>query len=253
MATAEHRFVWYDLATTEFAAAADFYGRVLGWTTRAHDDDYTLWVSGERMVGGMTLLDEAAKQMGTPPHWLQYVGVVDLDAAVAKATELGATVLVPVTAIGANGRFAVLADPTGGVFALYPSEEDLGEQPVAGVGHPSWSELYTGDLEAATEFYVGMFGWKTEDVDMGGGIYRLFANPDMGRRHMGGMCALPPGMPPHPAWLMYVTVDDLEAALARVREGGGQVLNGPMSVGGADRVAQCVDPQGAAFALHTSG
>jgi hypothetical protein len=42
----------------------------------------------------------------------------------------------------------------------------------------------------------------------------------------------------------------LDAALTRVRDGGGQVLNGPKEVPGGDRIAQCVDPQGAAFALH---
>jgi predicted enzyme related to lactoylglutathione lyase len=56
--------------------------------------------------------------------------------------------------------------------------------------------------------------------------------------------------PPH--WLYYVKVDDLDAALERVKERGGQVLNGPMDVPGGDRVAQCLDPQGAAFALHGS-
>jgi predicted enzyme related to lactoylglutathione lyase len=100
---------------------------------------------------------------------------------------------------------------------------------------------------------VGLFGWETEDTDMGGGVYRLLKNSDMDTLHLGGMCAFPPGMPPHPAWLMYVIVGDLDAALSRVREAGGQVINGPMSVGGADRVAQCMDPQGAAFALHARG
>jgi len=35
-----------------------------------------------------------------------------------------------------------------------------------------------------------------------------------------------------------------------VKKGGGQVMHGPMEVPGGDRVAQCMDPQRAAFALH---
>jgi len=54
--------------------------------------------------------------------------------------------------------------------------------------------------------------------------------------------------PPH--WLYYVKVGDLEGALERVKHGGGQVMNGPMEVPGGARVAQCMDPQRAAFALH---
>ena len=53
-----------------------------------------------------------------------------------------------------------------------------------------------------------------------------------------------------PHWLAYVTVPDVEAVAAKVTALGGQVLNGPMDVPGGDTIAQCLDPQGAAFALH---
>ena len=46
-------------------------------------------------------------------------------------------------------------------------------------------------------------------------------------------------------------VPDVDAAVEKVKELGGQVLNGPMEVPGGDKVAQCCDPQGAAFALHS--
>jgi predicted enzyme related to lactoylglutathione lyase len=52
-----------------------------------------------------------------PAHWLVYFGVDDTDATVAKATELGASTLVPPTDIP-PGRFAVLADPDGATFAV---------------------------------------------------------------------------------------------------------------------------------------
>jgi predicted enzyme related to lactoylglutathione lyase len=55
---------------------------------------------------------------------------------------------------------------------------------------------------------------------------------------------------PVPNWLLYVRVPDMAAAVQAVRDGGGQVLNGPEDVPGGDSIAQCLDPQGAAFALH---
>ena len=58
---------------------------------------------------------------------------------------------------------------------------------------------------------------------------------------------------PVSAWLYYFLVEDLDAALNRVRELGGQVVNGPMDVPDGDRVAQCIDPQGGMFALHVRG
>ena len=57
---------------------------------------------------------------------------------------------------------------------------------------------------------------------------------------------------PPASWLLYVTVPDVHAKIEQVTALGGQVLNGPMEVPGGDFVAQCMDPQGAAFALHSA-
>ena len=55
---------------------------------------------------------------GAPPAWLGYVVVEDCDATFAKAKELGAHVIVPPNDIETVGRFAVVADPQGAVFAF---------------------------------------------------------------------------------------------------------------------------------------
>ncbi|WP_395844225.1 VOC family protein [Cystobacter fuscus] len=55
----------------------------------------------------------------------------------------------------------------------------------------------------------------------------------------------------HASWMYYVTVEDLDAALARATAKGARVLNGPMEVPGGQRIVQLMDPQGAAFALTT--
>jgi len=54
---------------------------------------------------------------------------------------------------------------------------------------------------------------------------------------------------PQPYWLYYFNVDAIGAAAARVKKGGGKVVNGPMEVPGGSWIVQCVDPQGAMFAL----
>lgn len=85
-----------------------------------------------------------------------------------------------------------------------------------------------------------------------GAIYQLYSGLD-GPKALGGMVNLPPQMPGPPHWMVYVSVGtlaDLEAACARVTAGGGKILNGPMEVPGGEKVAQCLDAQGAAFALH---
>jgi hypothetical protein len=57
-------------------------------------------------------------------------------------------------------------------------------------------------------------------------------------------------MPFPPFWLVYAKVADIQGSLAAVEAGGGTVLMGPMEIPGGDSIAQCLDPQGAAFALH---
>jgi hypothetical protein len=56
-------------------------------------------------------------------------------------------------------------------------------------------------------------------------------------------------MVPVPNWLYYFNVSDIDAAVDRVKTGGGQILNGPMQVPGGDWIVQGKDPQGAMFAL----
>ena len=80
-----------------------------------------------------------------------------------------------------------------------------------------------------------------------GAIYQLFGR---GEGPLGGMFNRPDEMSGPPMWLYYITVDDMNSAVARVVELGGQVVNGPMEVPGGDFIAQCLDPQGALFAVH---
>ena len=85
-------------------------------------------------------------------------------------------------------------------------------------------------------------------MDMGeAGVYQMFGRNGV---VLGGMFNSSPAMPAPPGWLHYVLVDNVDRAVGAVASGGGQVLNGPMEVPGGDWIAQCMDPQGAMFAVH---
>ncbi len=117
-------------------------------------------------------------------------------------------------------------------------------------GVVSWHELYAGQgQERAFEFYQRQFGWQTiELMDMGPmGTYQMFGRAGM---TLGGMMNLPPGAPQPPAWLYYTRVADLAAAMERAKANGGTVIMGPQEVPGGDTICICIDPQGAAFAMH---
>jgi len=260
MAGYTNQFLWYELMTTDVAGAEAFYTDVVGWKTdagQASDRPYTMWRTDGEHVGGLMALPESARQRGAPSHWLGYVGADDVDAAAGKAKGLGATVLVPPTDIPGVGRFAVLADPQGAVFALFGGGDPAMAPPPNDAmkpGRVAWHELLTTDDEGGWSFYHALFGWThTETMDMGEhGAYRMFTTAEAGTRPRGGMMRLP-DKEGHPGWLYYFTVPDLDAAVAKLKAGGGQLMNGPMEVPGGDRVAQCTDPQGAWFALHAVG
>jgi predicted enzyme related to lactoylglutathione lyase len=246
------RFVWYDLMTTDTAAAQDFYKQVVGWKTQVWEGSsqpYTMWTRGETPIGGVMGLPQAAQ---APPHWLTYIATPDIEQTVRQAQQRGGKVHHPVTPIPTVGKFAVLQDPQGAFFAPFEPEQSSDGEWNPQPGDVSWNELVTSDWQAAYDFYHALFGWeKTSAMDMGpGGTYQMFGEKANGRPY-GGMYNFMPDMPPMPPnWLPYVRVTNLDASVERVRKLGGQVLNGPMEVPGGDRVAQCMDPQGAAFALH---
>jgi len=247
------RFVWHELMTTEPDAAQGFYASVVGWGSTNWDQDPSyrlLTMQGTPMAGLLRLPDEA-RASGAPPHWLTYIAVPDVEGAVARATGLGASVYVQPQDVPSVGRFAVLADPQGAVFAVFRPAQPGGSEELT-LGDFSWHELATTNWQAAWEFYAALFGWEFDSsVDMGpAGTYWMFRSAG-GKRSVGGMYTKPPEMQAPAHWLPYILVPSVDRTIEAVRRHGGQVLNGPMEVPGGDWIAQCLDPQGGVFAIHS--
>lgn len=240
------RFVWHELLTTDTAAAASFYPKVVPWRTQPSNmPGYTIWMAGGVQVGGLMALP--AEAASTPPHWLVYVGTPNVDATCAQAQGLGARVVKAPGDIPNVGRFAVLADPQGATFAVF-TPASATAPPAPGPGGFSWHELATTDVAAALRFYGTLFGWtKGPGHDMGAmGIYQLFG---FGGNQVGGMCNVQgPSTPP--SWLSYVNVAESSKAVAAAKGAGGRLLHGPIEVPGGSWIALMMDPQGGAFAVQ---
>jgi predicted enzyme related to lactoylglutathione lyase len=254
MSAPEGTFIWYELMTTDPAAAKAFYTQVIGWGAEqaaAPNDAYTLFTVAGPGTGraGLMAIPPDAKAGGARPAWLGYVAVRDVDETAARVQRDGGHLHRPPMDIPAVGRFAVVSDPQGALFYLFRpgSDEDM---PPAPPGHPGtvgWHELHAADRETAFAFYAALFGWKKHDaLDMGPmGIYQLFGTHDLAN---GGMMTKLPGVP-HPFWLYYVNVADIDAASGRIAPAGGKILQGPHQVPGGSWIVQATDPQGALFAI----
>jgi hypothetical protein len=108
--------VWNELQSPDLDASAAFYSELFGWKVADFEG------MAQRYMG----IDNAGKHNGgmralqppTPPSWLVYFGVEDLDASLAKLDELGGSKLAGPIDI-TMAKIAVVADPQGAVFALY--------------------------------------------------------------------------------------------------------------------------------------
>lgn len=115
---------WNELFTTDVDSAGKFYTGTFGWKTKAIDmgpmGTYTLFNrtgDTENNIGGMIPMPPNMK--GVPSNWVAYFAVTDCDAATKKANDLGGKTLAPPMDIPDIGRFSIVADPQGAVFALY--------------------------------------------------------------------------------------------------------------------------------------
>ena len=115
-------FSWCELLTTDVEAAKSFYSELFGWTMEpvTHEANegmqYNLVKADGTEIGGIMAVPPHAQ--GMPPCWGTYVTVDDVDAAAARARELGADVVVPLTDIPEVGRFCVIRDPQGAVISM---------------------------------------------------------------------------------------------------------------------------------------
>jgi predicted enzyme related to lactoylglutathione lyase len=104
-------------------------------------------------------------------------------------------------------------------------------------------EIAGADISQTAEFYRELFGWRVGEEQMDG--YRLV---DTGEGSIGGgLMKTPPGVPAYVT--VYVSVEDLEAALRRAEELGGKTMVEPMPIPGFGTFAMVGDPQGAMVGL----
>jgi uncharacterized protein len=245
------RFVWYELMTTDAAAAKTFYTSVVGWdieNTSMSGATYGLFTVAKVPACGLVELPRSVRSVGAPPHWIGYVAVDDVEAAVERTRQLGGAVHVPPTDVPDISRFSIIADPQSATLALIrglqPRDEPLPDMDRP--GHVGWHELLAADWAKAMAFYGGLFGWQKSDYHTGSmGHYQEFS---VKGETIGGMFTKSPTLPV-PFWLYYFNIADVETTAKRIEAGGGQIIYGPTVVPGGAVIVHCADPQGAIFGL----
>ena len=113
-----------------------------------------------------------------------------------------------------------------------------------------WPELSTTDQNGAKKFYGALFGWTSEDGDIGGG--ETYTMLKLKGQSVGALFSMhkeqrAQGVPPH--WASYVAVESADRAASRAKELGGKLLKEAFDVMDVGRMAVIEDPTGAVFCV----
>jgi hypothetical protein len=259
---------WVDTDQPDPEAALPFYRGVFGWDFA---DAMPEGSEGKYFIGRIRGGDVAA--VGSIPEgaprvaaWNTYIWVDSADDTAAKARTAGGAVAVEPFDVMDAGRMAVLTDREGAVFCVWQAKNNKGAQVVNEHGALNFNALATRDLEAAKSFYGDVFGWRTLALPSGMtwtlpgyGDHLEEGTPGLRKQHaeMGApegfidvVAAVNPiagddhDTPPH--WTVTFGVDDVDAAAAKVRDLGGEIVDGPFDAPWV-RTTVIRDPQGAMF------
>ena len=112
---------WSELMTHDLEAAKAYYTDVCGWQINEmpmpDGSTYYLGMKGETPMAGMMQMSGPQFE-GVPSHWMTYLAVDDVDAAVRQTKDAGGEVLQDSFDVASVGRIAILKDPTGAAIGL---------------------------------------------------------------------------------------------------------------------------------------
>jgi uncharacterized protein len=239
---------WLSLSTPDRGRAAVFYSDLFDWGFTTYETGAGPMLGADvrgRDAAGIFEPRPTIGDLTLPAVWTVYIRVDDLDEALVSLLALGGRIIERPTEIIELGRSAIVADPTGAVFALSTLHPDVGLKVQDEPGALTWCEVLTRDPATAVAFYSALLGWAAHHDPASG--YTTFTLDDA---PVAGMMAVPAELPAEaPAhWLPYFCVTDCEKSARWAEELGGTVHHPPQRVGiGVFAVIE--DPHGATFCL----
>ncbi|RFA23552.1 VOC family protein [Subtercola boreus] len=237
---------WIDLITTDVDGARAFYGELFGWNYDAYpmpgDATYYMSTIGGKNVAG--LMQQPTPDAG-PTSWQTYIAVDDAEAAAARVTEAGGTLLFPVDEIPGSGRMTIALDTEGARFGVWQTTGHIGSAVVNEHGAPLWHELQSGDPAAAAAFYSAVLGVEAKTSEVGDISYtELYADGTSSA----GVMPKQSGDEPN-VWLVYFGANDPDETARLAESIGATVLAPAFDIDGVGRMAILADPQGGVFAV----
>ena len=113
---------WYELMTTDMAAAMKFYEQVFGWQPSesmdlGHMGKYQMFNRPHGMIGG--IMNKPPEMANVPPYWLIYFRVPDVDSASERIKANGGKIVNGPMEVPGGDRVVIATDPQGAAFGLH--------------------------------------------------------------------------------------------------------------------------------------
>lgn len=259
----EGKIIWHDLITDKPELTKEFYQALFGWQFEEltlagglfGKVNYTLIRHNSKLIGGM--VDQTKLPVKKDiSQWVVLMSVSNIDSAVAEVKSSGGTVFSPITDLGERGKIAIVADPQGALLGFLQTKQgDPIDKAEIEYGNFLWNELWTMDVNKATEFYqrIAQYDVNDRSVKTKGEEtknYRILKTKNKAR--VGIMTNPVENL--QPLWVSYIRVKDAEALaaiVAKVESLQGEILLAPQDRAIGGRVALIAGPSGAGIALQT--
>ncbi|WP_152351897.1 VOC family protein [Brachybacterium subflavum] len=250
---------WLDVSVHDVDAAKTFYSGLFGWEFEDMGEDfnhYHLIRNDGALVGGLMDVTGMTCPEGDPlpAAWSVYLLVDDIDSRARRVTENGGVIVAGPHPVGDQGSMVVVLDSTQAGVGFWQAGTLEGFDFTGSPGSPVWFELMTHDFDGACAFYRSVVDADlvpmSEPMDDDG--FRYVTNGADGKNGW-GICDAAGVMPKHATgWRIYLAVEAADAAVARVQELGGSLLDGPVD-SPFGRIATVADPEGATFQISAMG
>ena len=239
---------WVDVTSPELDKSVDFYTGLFGWDAQVSQEPEASGYTMFMLRGKYVAAAGPPQQEGMPSYWTTYLASDDVDDSAAKIRAAGGTVFMDPFDVFDSGRMTVAQDPTGAAFGVWQAKQHIGAELANEHGTLLWNQCHTPDPARATEFYVAVFGYEVDEIDMGG--EQPFRVIKVAGRGIGGVREPVAGEPP--SWSVTFAVDDADEIVSRAKELGGSVLMEPFDLPEIGRLAVIQDPAGAVFQVMKS-
>ena len=231
------------LSANNLAGSTTFYSKLFGWQTHPMSAELTAVVA----PAGPTVSLRSNIPDGFP-GMVPYIGVSDVEAALARVVAAGGTVERAAWIVPMVGKLARFKDVSGTIYglteAMAPGEMPrmpmpFGSNPKPPAGAICSLEMHAADGADAARFFSELFGWGMLATMP---QYMAF---DPGAGVAGVLQSHTPALPA----LAYIYVTDVGAKLSEIEAAGGTRMGEPMRIPGTGCFGYFKDPSGTRMGL----